>query len=352
MNTTLKLIGEMKGSSRSGADGMSGSGSSSDHVPPAMQSIPPIKGKPPRLSKRMTVEQAFREIIHNCLFQIQANRDSVAAGKNSESLHQMRVGLRRLNSAFDLFAHVVRLPGDLRRELDWLSGCLGSARDWDVLRSSTLPGIEDALPEKVRISGLKAAIAAKVEDKFSAAAKAVKSRRYERLMRGVLVWLDGDGDGIGRRKAMPYGDRKRLGKRISGLADDRLSRAERRLFKRGKCLRGATPKARHRVRIAAKKARYAVEFFQSLLPGKATRRYVKSLSGLQDELGRLNDLAVAGRLLGDLTDERGELQDAAEFVRGYLMGFAEEQVEGVEGLWKRFRRVDVPGWGGRGIFSR
>jgi triphosphatase len=287
----------------------------------------------------MTVEQAFQEIIHNCLFQIQANKNAVADRKDSESLHQMRVGLRRLDSAFDLFKQFIQVPDDLRRDLNWLGGQLGQARDWDVLNNSTLPRIAGELPGKMRLAGIKAAIAVKIEDKYAAAVKAVKSRRYSRLMQRFSLWLEGDD----WRNTGLSENRKQLARRISGLAHDCLSHARHRLLKRGKNLHGATPKARHKVRIAAKKTRYAVEFFQSLLSKKAARRYVKSLSRLQDALGWLNDMLVAERLLRDLTGEHIDLQGDAEFVRGYLMGSADRQCEKVEGLWKKFRRFDLPG---------
>jgi triphosphatase len=298
----------------------------------------PVRAKSIRLSKHMTVEQAFRKVIRNCLRQIEANKDAVVDRQDSESLHQMRVGLRRLNSAFDLFKDFIQVPDDLRQELDWLSRQLGNARDWDVLSNSTLPRITEILPRQMRLAGIKAAIAAKVEDKYAAAANAVKSGRYTRLMRRLSLWLEGED----WRDAMLPENRKQLARQIPGLARDRLSHARRRLLKQGKNLHGATPAVRHKVRIAAKKTRYAVEFFQSLLSKKPTKRYVKSLSHLQDELGWLNDMAVAGRLLRDLGSERIDLQGRAEFVRGYLMGCAEEHGEKVEGLWKKFRRFDLP----------
>jgi CHAD domain-containing protein len=55
-------------------------------------------------------------------------------------------------------------------------------------------------------------------------------------------------------------------------------------------------RSRHKLRIQAKKVRYASEFFAGLFPGKkALKRREKFLSGLesvQDCLGDLNDIAV------------------------------------------------------------
>jgi triphosphatase len=53
---------------------------------------------------------------------------------------------------------------------------------------------------------------------------------------------------------------------------------------------------RHRLRIQAKKLRYAVEFFTSLFTSrrqiKRRRSLLQALEQLQDSLGELNDIAV------------------------------------------------------------
>jgi triphosphatase len=301
----------------------------------AEKKIPPVKGEPVCLSKHMALEQAFQEIVRNCLSQIQGNKQAVAEQKDAESLHQMRVGLRRLNSALDLFKDFIPLPDKLQQELRWLGKQLGEARDWDVLRLSTLPRVADAVQDKAWLRGIKAALAAKGEEKHTAASDAVKSSRYTRLMRNFSAWLQAEG----WRDAIRPQARKQLAAPVPDAAQDFLSHAQRRLFKRGKKLDGATPKARHKVRIAAKKTRYAAEFFQSLFPKKAAKRYVKSLSSLQDELGHLNDMAVGERLLGDLTGEHRNLQAGTSFVRGYLSACREEGGQ-IENLWKKFKQAD------------
>ena len=56
------------------------------------------------------------------------------------------------------------------------------------------------------------------------------------------------------------------------------------------------------MRIAAKKLRYAAEFFEPLYKAHAKRhrRFITAMSGLQDELGSLNDLATAPDMLSAL----------------------------------------------------
>jgi CHAD domain-containing protein len=51
------------------------------------------------------------------------------------------------------------------------------------------------------------------------------------------------------------------------------------------------------VRIAAKKLRYATEFFAPLYPRKRTRAYRRALADLQQVLGEFNDASVAPRVV-------------------------------------------------------
>ena len=96
---------------------------------------------PVQLAKRSNVEQAFKAVAASCLAQIQANVGGVGNEYDEESLHQMRVGLRRLDSALGVFKDVVQLPDAIRQDLDWLAHELGNARDWDVLAGATLPSL-------------------------------------------------------------------------------------------------------------------------------------------------------------------------------------------------------------------
>ncbi|TKB06571.1 MAG: CHAD domain-containing protein, partial [Mesorhizobium sp.] len=78
----------------------------------------------------------------------------------------------------------------------------------------------------------------------------------------------------------------------------------------GKNLIDADDETRHKLRIAAKKLRYAAEFFEPLYNSKSEakrhRRFITMMEGLQDQLGSLNDLVTAHDMLAAL-----ELSDAA-----------------------------------------
>jgi CHAD domain-containing protein len=87
-----------------------------------------------------------------------------------------------------------------------------------------------------------------------------------------------------------------------------LSRLRRRVKKRGRNLRDLSVADRHRLRIRAKRLRYATEFFTATFQGKkCDKRRAKSLTALkdlQDALGTLNDLATRRILLAAEAPER------------------------------------------------
>ena len=97
-------------------------------------------------------------------------------------------------------------------------------------------------------------------------------------------WLTMDGD---LARAEP----------IETFAAAELARRRKKIRKRGADLADLNPQARHRVRIAVKKLRYATEFFSPLYEGRKTSKrnkaFLSALEDLQERLGELNDLAVS-----------------------------------------------------------
>ena len=130
--------------------------------------------------------------------------------------------------------------------------------------------------------------------------------------------------------------------------DDRLSRAARDvarpLLKRrhqallalGSDLAHAAPEARHAARLAAKKLRYAAEFFASLYPRKRTRAYRKALALLQEELGAWNDAAVAARVAAEIM---GPQSPAAAAFEGWAAARGASRADALENAWARFAKA-------------
>ncbi|EEF27758.1 conserved hypothetical protein [Ricinus communis] len=265
----------------------------------------PFRAQALALDADAALSEAFPAILGNCLEHIQRNEVAVIEGHDPETLHQMRVGVRRLRSALKLFDAVAPCPPALQDDISWLGTELGAARDWDVLLASTLPRIDGAPAGANGLLELNALVQKIAQAKRHAAAQALLSPRYTRLMLTLGAWmletaplLDGSAAHFSRQIMQHL--HKSLLKRAARMQDDDAASA-------------------HRTRIATKRGRYALEFFHGLYRSKSTRAYLKALAATQEELGRHNDLVVAGRLLQELAQQQPQAAEAVQFARGYLL---------------------------------
>ncbi|WP_332800547.1 CYTH and CHAD domain-containing protein [Sphingomonas sp. PB2P12] len=236
------------------------------------------------LAADTTTAEAFAQIAGTCLRHFRLNETILRRGPDPEALHQTRVALRRLRSALSIFKQVVaddRFP-HLASELKWLAGSLGPARDLDVLRAR----LGSAVNEKL--------IAAHA-DAYTAALDALDSQRTRDLMIALVEWT-----ALGTWRVQPA-DPETVNAPVALFADAVIGALRRRMKRRGHDLDHLDDEARHRIRIIAKKLRYATGFFQSLYTRKPDRRrfktFTRHLEALQDHLGILNDLATAPALM-------------------------------------------------------
>jgi triphosphatase len=286
------------------------------------------KAQPLDFGRRFTAEQAFGAIAANCLQQVQANAPGLGQRDNTESLHQMRIGLRRFASALRLYRGLLALPPALQSELDWLDEELGPARDMDVFTGDTLPEAVHALRGKADFAPLCRAALVSARALRAKAAAAVDSARYTSLVLALSRWLHGCG---WREDALPQA-RARLAQPVAMFARKRMLASYDGLCRRARKRKGGA-RQRHRLRIAAKRMRYATEFFASLYKGKRVRPFVGALARLQDVLGKANDAAVAQALLERLQVQHAGMGPEAAMLMAW---FADRSgVHGMDKAWKR-----------------
>lgn len=290
-----------------------------------------IKAGRVRLERHMTLEDAFQRIGLHCLHQVDANLPGVLR-QDPESLHQMRVGLRRLRALLAMFKKLAALPEELQQGVDWLAGELAAPRDWDVLSGTTLDAAAGS-----DLGALRQAAGDKAGALHEQLQRTLRSPRHTTLMLRLNGWLRSR---QWRPAGAPPEASPLAGPARRGIMP-MMRKAEKRLRKRIKALDVADAPARHRVRIAAKKARYAAEFLHDLLPPRRTKRYIKRLSALQDRLGELNDMAVADRLLDGLGAGRGPSARQASWVRGFLYAKASADCLGLAKDLKRVAKLRI-----------
>jgi inorganic triphosphatase YgiF len=269
------------------------------------------KAAPLVLPRRASMGDALAAILGNCLEQMQANERGVLAG-DVESLHQMRVGLRRLRAALDMVKSMVQLPEPMTADIDWLAGELGDARNWDVFVDSLLPALP--LPEAYQpaLARVQAAAHEEAERHHSRVRGAVGGPRYTGLMLALGGWLAGRG---WQQPDKPSGP---LDQKAARAAPRLVQHAAARVRKRARRYDLHRPECLHKVRIAAKKERYAREFFAALSDGKAAKRRHDLLTRMQGELGALNDSFTARQLIAQLRERVPQELALLGFIEGVL----------------------------------
>jgi inorganic triphosphatase YgiF len=298
----------------------------------------PRKARAVALEESMSAGAALSRVAMACVAQMQANEDGVREGRDPEYLHQLRVGLRRLRSCLGLVAlgSSREAVAPLVDELRWLGGALGPARDWDVFLTETFPPLARQFGKTPGLASFRAR-AGRVRRAHDAVARdALASPRYTALLLALGEAFVGDGPSRLARAATAAAPG--LDAPAGTFAAVVLDRRDRRLRKRGRGVPQAPPEARHRVRIAAKKLRYAAEFFASLYPDKRVARYVEALEDLQDILGALNDAAVVDRLLAEVASGGGQPTPPGVdgLVRGWVTAVAQQELARFRRAWRTF----------------
>jgi inorganic triphosphatase YgiF len=331
---------------------------------------PPQKARPVELHAALTTAAALRRIMGACVEQMQVNEAGVLAGRDPEYLHQFRVGMRRLRSCLSVAALATgrEAVAPLAAELRWLGTEMNPARDWDVFMTETLPPLTATFASVQGLDVLRRTGARLRTQHNRAVREALASRRYQALLLSLGALLaredlaalrvtpapvatdaptTADATDAPASAAAPDAAAAPavhpLDRPAGEFAATVLGRRDRRLRKRGAAVPEATPEARHEVRIAAKKLRYAAEFFASLYPRKRVARYARSLAGIQEILGALNDAAVVERLLAEAGARAALEPEATGLVRGWFGAVAMHELARFREAWAGFA-AEKPYW--------
>jgi triphosphatase len=256
----------------------------------------PVKSVPVDLSVCATARDGFKMIGGACLRQVIENEPAIIKG-DSEGVHQMRVGLRRLRAAMSLFSTVLTDPQTavIKTELKWLTGELAPAREIEVLVNRVVKPLQEK-GERHRngVPALLQDLAEKRKAALERVQTAIASARFRALTLEVAAWLE-----TGHWVNPEEDSRGEIP--IQAFAADQLARRWRKVRKKGKALAQLDTRDRHKLRIQVKKLRYAAGFFGKLFRGKRAskrrRKFVAALQRLQDGLGDLNDIMVDENLI-------------------------------------------------------
>ena len=289
------------------------------------------------LSRDATVDGALSHTIQECLNHISANEACLLESEDPEAVHQMRVAVRRFRSALRVYRPL--LPPDqyawLNGELRRFAEQLGSARDWDVFADEIAkPAIMGRMEDKAFQTFRDLINEVRTASRLTAS-EAVRSKRYTTFLLRSSAWLANSAwrnQPVSETSALLFGP-------VRAFADDRRTKFHEPVWSAGGNFETLSVKERHQLRICVKRLRYATEFFSSIYPRKAVKRYCGKLAGLQDALGYLNDVAVSEDLVRRIcADCTGEDLGYCQFAGGIVIGWhARALADSEQKLVKRVR---------------
>jgi triphosphatase len=297
--------------------------------------VAPAPPRPVTLSRKMTTGDALAVIVAHCIAETGFFWPLVRRAGDVEDVHQMRVAVRRLRAALSTFRRAIgggRLG--FEEDLRWLQDKLGAVRDLDILRAD---GIAPLLHGETgdEIAALDATSATARSEAYQDLRAALDSTRCTGLWLAVAKWQHA----LARRSA---GDGKRDWP-VAKYARAELRRRDRKIRKRGRRIAALDEDALHKLRIDAKKLRYAAEFFHDLYPKKRLRKALKGLKGLQNLLGEINDARSAQRVLDGLYRRQAPVTATVAIAHGagLVEGAARARITTDRGqLKRRWRRYD------------
>ncbi len=140
---------------------------------------PAVTAETVPLTREMTAAEGLQAILQACLAQFRLNEDLLLDSRAAEPLHQTRVALRRMRSAFSIFKPLLGPDEarDPRDRLGQLAKELGHARDLDVLMQRAAPG---PLRDRIR-ADRKAA--------YDRAVEVLDRAETRRLMLELVEWM-------------------------------------------------------------------------------------------------------------------------------------------------------------------
>jgi inorganic triphosphatase YgiF len=302
-----------------------------------------LRAEPVALPRDATVADAYALILRQCLAHLLANETAAFEGGSSEGLHQMRVALRRMRSAFIAFGGLLHGEAidEMAREAKWLTRAIGRARDFDVFLADVIAPVAKGSPDDRMLTALASSARKAREQAWASARAAVRSPRMTRFVLELALYLDEEGwmDGAKDEPAAIEG----LAQPVVAFAAEALDKRLKKVTKLARNIDHLEVNDRHELRKRLKKLRYTMTFFASLYAKADTKRYLHHLVELQDVFGALNDLETAHGIVDELSRSQPRLAAAGARVLAFHERRARKEWQSALRMWRNFRAQE-PFW--------
>lgn len=301
------------------------------------------KANPAALDPGMRTDEVIAQVMANAQAHLLANVECARLGAHPEGIHQVRVATRRLRSILKTLLPLWPGPreADIEARLKTLASALGPVRDLDVFRTELLPAAEPAVDDAGRMQEFDGYLTHMQADAQAQAGRALTSPEFGALMIDLAEWLNLKA--WCEQKVSPQS--AQLFSPAGGVLVPHFDRLLNRVTKRGRNFADMEPHRRHRLRIAIKQLRYAVDLFGHLYGRKRVAAYRKRLGLLQDKLGADNDIIMAAHVVARMLERQApaDVVLAGGEVLGWLRHRVADGGHAGQGDWKSFL-AHTPPW--------
>lgn len=264
-----------------------------DTTPKVIRALGPRALEPPdlvpvELSPSPTVAEVLRAGMTKAVLRILENDAAVRIGEDPESVHQARVGTRRLRSDLRTFAPLLvdSWLTPLRAELKWYADLLGDVRDTDVLLARLEREIDELDDgDRPHADALLASLRSHRAVARDALLAGMATSRYTSLLESLVDAAVAPR--VRRGAARPAAEV------VPGLVARRWSSLAKAAKAGGP---DADDEVLHDIRIRAKRCRYAADV-AALVIGKPAARFAEAISEVQEVLGDHHDACVTSSWL-------------------------------------------------------
>jgi triphosphatase len=298
----------------------------------------PVKASPLKYPPNAMFDDAVAAVIANTLTHFVSNWAALRESDRPESIHQMRVALRRQRAALAMFKRVLPCAefDGFRAEAKRIASALGPARECDAFRGLVEDGPVAHFGDKANFGPLMQGLEERRIAAYADARALIHSRQTTVFVARMHAFLARRG----WRNTLSGADLGILTAPAEIFAAAALDRLHKRASKRGRKLVTLPDEERHEVRISLKNLRYAAEFFGVFFAGgRGGPSFLRSVARLQDLLGAHNDAASAESFLADAREP--EAARAAGVVLGWYGRDAIIADAGLAKAWKHFKNSRI-----------
>lgn len=288
--------------------------------------------------------ECLEHIVRNTAVLCEVDTAGICRAATPEHVHQLRVGIRRLRSAWSFFDGLTELPSpEHRQKIKTYFSQLGGTRDEDVLKESILPLLAVAglpplvLPTSPRQDSSAENVASTDFQSWlldTLAQCTIPATISDALTKPTATALNASSTDF----EFPRAPRPPHKPALKPLLIKKLKKWHQQVVRSGLIFQSLSIEQQHALRKKSKRLRYALQYCESLFPESNLSLYRKQLATVQDILGEMNDLYVAQPLFESLKAEQPQAWFACGWIQARLGTLTKEAAE----AFKKFGVTAAP----------